>query len=116
MLKNKTKIIAFLLILILAITSSFVYADNETSKDSYKNSDVYLMGDNVTIDYVVDGAENKKVNIKELDEKQDTRLSTARYQIQTNEQNTEETQSQEEKSVNNTTQQIEQTLPAFVLY
>lgn len=28
---------------------------NETSKDSYKNSDVYLMGDNVTIDYVVDG-------------------------------------------------------------
>ena len=86
MLKNKTKIIAFLLILILAITSSFVYADNETSsesdialisdtsetkpvetnventvstnetsKDSYKNSDVYLMGDNVTIDYVVDG-------------------------------------------------------------
>ena len=55
MLKNKTKIIAFLLVLILAITSSFVYADNETSKDSYKNSDVYLMGDNVTIDYVVDG-------------------------------------------------------------
>ena len=86
MLKNKTKIIAFLLVLILAISSSFVYADNETSsendialisdtsetkpvetnventvstnetsKDSYKNSDVYLMGDNVTIDYVVDG-------------------------------------------------------------
>ena len=86
MLKNKTKIIAFLIVLILAITSSFVYADNETSsendialisdtsetkpvetnventvstnetsKDSYKNSDVYLMGDNVTIDYVVDG-------------------------------------------------------------
>lgn len=86
MLKNKTKIIAFLLVLILAITSSFVYADNETSsendialisdtsetkpvetnventvstnetsKDSYKNSDVYLMGDNVTIDYAVDG-------------------------------------------------------------
>ena len=55
MLKNKTKIIAFLLVLILAITSSFVYADNETSKDSYKNSDVYLMGDNVIIDYVVDG-------------------------------------------------------------
>lgn len=55
MLKNKTKIIAFLLVLILAITSYFVYADNETSKDSYKNSDVYLMGDNVTIDYVVDG-------------------------------------------------------------
>lgn len=86
MLKNKTKIIAFLLVLILAITSSFVYADNETSsendialisdtsetrpvetnventvstnestEDSYKNSDVYLMGDNVTIDYVVDG-------------------------------------------------------------
>ena len=55
MLTNKTKIIAFLLVLILAITSSFVYADNETSKDSYKNSDVYLMGDNVIIDYVVDG-------------------------------------------------------------
>ena len=30
MLKNKTKIIAFLLVLILAITSSFVYDDNET--------------------------------------------------------------------------------------
>ena len=86
MLKNKTKIIAFLLVLILAITSSFVYADNETiseddiipisdtlesspvennvenpistnepSEDTYKSHDVYLMGDNVTIDYIVDG-------------------------------------------------------------
>ena len=83
MLKNKTKIIAFLLVFILAITSSFVYADNETSsendislisdtsetqsvetnvettnepsEDTYKSHDVYLMGDNVTIDYIVDG-------------------------------------------------------------
>lgn len=86
MLKNKTKIIAFLLVLILAITSSFVYADNETTleddiipisdnlesspvennaenpistneptEDTYKSHDVYLTGDNVTVDYIVDG-------------------------------------------------------------
>ena len=41
MLKNKTKIIAFLLVLILAITSSFVYADNETSSEN----DIALISD-----------------------------------------------------------------------
>ena len=101
MLKNKTKIIAFLLVLILLTITPFVYADDETSTqsdtmlisedtetsaensivpisdtseskpvetsnenttstttsqdDSYKKSDVYLTGDNVTIDYIVDG-------------------------------------------------------------
>ena len=86
MLKNKTKIIAFLLVLFLLVSAPFAYADNETSsendivpisdnsettpvetgtqnevsaiqsqEDSYKKSDVYLTGDNITIDYVVDG-------------------------------------------------------------
>lgn len=86
MLKNKTKILVFLLILAISLTTSFVYADNETTleddiipisdnlesspvennaenpistneptEDTYKSHDVYLTGDNVTIDYVVDG-------------------------------------------------------------
>lgn len=83
MLKNKTKIIAIFLVLILLFSTSSVFADNETSnnettaistdtsevensienansdaqaqEDSYKKSDVYLSGDNVTIDYIVDG-------------------------------------------------------------
>lgn len=86
MLKNKSKIIAIFLILILAFSSSFVLADNEasnssdvqaistgteqnnventikdeitnqqTQEDSYKKSDVYLVDDEVTIDYIVDG-------------------------------------------------------------
>lgn len=83
MLKNKTKIISILLILILLFSTTFVLADNEVSdngttttnteseqaensienevvnsslqQDSYKKSDVYLNGDNVTIDYIVDG-------------------------------------------------------------
>ena len=87
MLKNKTKIIALLLVLFLLIAAPFTYADNETSEDntmatsdaipisdtsetkpvetntnnttsqedSYKKSDVYLTGDNVSIDYIVDG-------------------------------------------------------------
>lgn len=83
MLKNKTKIIAIFLILILLFSTTFVLADNEVSdtgttstnteseqiensienevinsslqQDTYKKSDVYLTGDNVTIDYIVDG-------------------------------------------------------------
>ena len=86
MLKNKTKIIAFFLVLFLLFSTTFVLADNESSEDygtmpisdesetdvisenieditsntqsqedSYKKSDVYLIGDNITIDYIVDG-------------------------------------------------------------
>lgn len=89
MLKNKTKIIAIFLALILLFSSTYVFADNETSDDeqiaisteestdeieetvenivsdehdhdheyddSLKSSDMYLAGDNITIDYVVDG-------------------------------------------------------------
>lgn len=70
MLKNKTKIIAILLILFVLLSSSFVFADNETDdldetqvttseqiseEDSYKKSDVYLIDQEVTIDYIVDG-------------------------------------------------------------
>jgi len=86
MLKTKTKILVFLLILAISLTTSFVYADNETTleddiipisdnlesspvennaenpistneptEDTYKSHDVYLTGDNVTIDYIVDG-------------------------------------------------------------
>ncbi|MBQ2937959.1 MAG: hypothetical protein IJE05_03655 [Clostridia bacterium] len=85
MLKNKTKIISIFLTIILLFSATFVFADNEVSdnavasnstntestqvedainsqttnaelqEDSYKKSDVYLTGDNVTIDYIVDG-------------------------------------------------------------
>lgn len=78
MLKNKTKLIALLLVIFLLVATPFAYADNETSSesdsnaistnqevanstttssedDSYKKSDVYLTGNNVTIDYIVDG-------------------------------------------------------------
>lgn len=86
MLKNKTKILVFLLILAISLTTSFVYANNETTleddiipisddlesspvennaekpiseneptEDTYKSHDVYLTGDNVTVDYIVDG-------------------------------------------------------------
>ena len=86
MQKNKTKIIAFFLVLFLLLSTSFVFAHNETSEDhgtmliseesetnlieenventtsnvqsqedSYKKSDVYLAGDNISIDYIVDG-------------------------------------------------------------
>lgn len=85
MLKNKTKIIAIFLTLILLLSTTFVFADNENSDNgtiavstntstdeiensveniasnaqsqdnSYKKSDVYLAGDNITIDYIVDG-------------------------------------------------------------
>ena len=78
MLKNKTKFIAFFLVLFLLFSSTFVLADNENvqdneimpiseestenevesdklQEDSYKKSDVYLTGDNITIDYIVDG-------------------------------------------------------------
>lgn len=81
MQKNKTKFILVLLIVALLFSSTFVFADNEeavpisdesetnpvetstsesrsniqTQEDSYKKSDIYLTGDNVTIDYIVDG-------------------------------------------------------------
>lgn len=85
MLKNKTKIIVVFLVLILLFSTASVFADNKTSdnepmpisadtstdeiedsienitsnvqaqEDSYKKSDVYLAGDNITIDYIVDG-------------------------------------------------------------
>ena len=83
MQKNKTKIIAIFTILILLFSTTFVFAENEVSdnpttpistetneiensienevndsqslEETYKKSDVYLTGDNVTIDYIVDG-------------------------------------------------------------
>lgn len=77
MLKNKFKIIAILLTIILCISAPFVFADDEISNeqttsdaepevtseettdtpadDSFKKSDVYLAGDDINIDYVVDG-------------------------------------------------------------
>ncbi len=83
MLKNKFKIIAILTLLILALTLPIVRAENETpdatttsentstetevvnpssdqpttntTDDNFKKSDVYLTGDEVVIDYIVDG-------------------------------------------------------------
>ena len=78
MFKNKSKIITFLLILVLFISStSFVFADDndidlisadnvtqavenevtdqQNQEENYKKSDVYLVGDDITIDYIVDG-------------------------------------------------------------
>ena len=78
-----------------------------TANDS--NIEVTYSNENgKVLDYVAEENENKKINIKELDEKQDTRLSTARYQIQTNDQNTEESKTQEgTQNSENTTQQIQ---------
>ena len=78
-----------------------------TANDS--NIEVTYSNENgKVLDYVAEGNENKKINIKELDEKQDTRLSAARYQIQTNDQNTEESKKQEgTQNSENTTQQIQ---------
>ena len=82
--KNKLKIIALIAMLILALTLPIVRADDEpvantevtspeataenistdmpqttntpgTSDENFKKNDVYLAGDNVTIDYIVDG-------------------------------------------------------------
>lgn len=84
MLKNKFKIIAILSVIILALTLPVVRAENETAEDAtassatessstdaesidtevatnstddenFKRGDVYLVGDNLTIDYIVDG-------------------------------------------------------------
>lgn len=77
MLKNKFKIIAILSVIILALTLPVVRAENETAEDAttssptnssnteittntmdeenFKRTDVYLTGDDVTIDYIVDG-------------------------------------------------------------
>lgn len=77
MLKNRTKIIALFLVLILLFSATLVFADNETADDgimpisednaetmnpnarvdenNYKKSDIYLSGTIVTIDYIVDG-------------------------------------------------------------
>ena len=82
MLKNKFKIVTLLTVIILSFTVPIVRAENEDnssetsendialissndetnsvvdstpSEDSLKKEDVYLVGDNVTIDYIVDG-------------------------------------------------------------
>lgn len=82
MLKNKRKFVVIFIVLILLLSSTYVFAENEISndgtipisidesnietsvenmttkesqKDTYKKSDVYLTGDNITIDYIVDG-------------------------------------------------------------
>lgn len=87
MLKNKLKIIALLTLIVLALTTPFVNAENEaveatsdenstatatdvsddgnsqegeqaqdtTTDNSLKSSDVYLFGDTITVDYIVDG-------------------------------------------------------------
>lgn len=82
MSKNKTKFILVFLIVTLLFSSTFVFAENDEvipisdesetkpvetdtsnsssniqsiQEDSYKKSDVYLVDDNVTIDYIVDG-------------------------------------------------------------
>lgn len=68
MFKNKSKIIAFFLVLFMLLSSTIVLAENEISNDvapisettqtqqeTYKQSDVYLSGENITIDYIVDG-------------------------------------------------------------
>lgn len=72
MLKNKWKIIALLVAIILVLMLPTVRAENETvnqtsenpeasttkepvSDENLKKGDVYLTGDNITIDYVVDG-------------------------------------------------------------
>lgn len=80
MLKNKLKIIALLTVIILSLMIPIVRAENttgeavainenvgevtnsgestaevKTSDNNFKKSDVYLAGDNITIDYIVDG-------------------------------------------------------------
>lgn len=84
MFKNKTKIIAIFLVMILLFSTTVVFAENTTADDgimpisednhnvqnstenstntttssnddNYKSHDVYLVGNNITIDYVVDG-------------------------------------------------------------
>ncbi len=84
MKKNKTKIITTILLIILLLSSTLVYAENETSNstadengivatddvqlinedtvtpdkiqgNNYKSSDDYIFGEDVTIDYLVDG-------------------------------------------------------------
>lgn len=79
MLKNKFKIIILLSFLILTLTLPMVRAENETANnagipvvtsnedpgmptvntenadDTLKKSDVYLTGDDITIDYIIDG-------------------------------------------------------------
>ena len=83
MLKNKFKIIAILMVIMVALTFPIVRAENETaddtatpneatqpvdltnnnseldatdtSEENFKRSDVYLTGDDVTIDYIIDG-------------------------------------------------------------
>lgn len=84
MKKNKTKIITTILLIILLLSTTLVYAENETSNttagengivttddvqlinentatpdkiqgNNYKSSDDYIFGEDVTIDYLVDG-------------------------------------------------------------
>lgn len=81
MLKNKLKVIALIIVMIVSFTIPVVRAENETSTDetsgtqdeavaiseneeenvvedtstNMKKGDVYLSGDDVTVDYIVDG-------------------------------------------------------------
>ena len=81
MLKNKLKVIALMIVMIVSFTIPVVRAENETSTDetsgtqdeavaiseneeenavedtstNMKKGDVYLSGDDVTVDYIVDG-------------------------------------------------------------
>ncbi len=54
MLKNKLKVITVLAIIMLLFAIPIVRADNET-EDSYKRQDVYLVGEDVVVDYIIDG-------------------------------------------------------------
>lgn len=77
MLKNKLKIITILTIIIIALMFPIVRAENETAdqtvdtpvptaempisettpiaENNFKKSDIYLTGENITIDYIIDG-------------------------------------------------------------
>lgn len=76
MLKNKLKVIALMIVMIVSLTIPVVRAENETSatqdeavvtsenteenavedaSTNMKKGDVYLSGDDVTVDYIVDG-------------------------------------------------------------
>lgn len=77
MFKNKMKTITLILVMILSLTMPLVSFAEETAEnnimpinetettaenqvttpteDSFKKSDIYLIGDNITIDYIVDG-------------------------------------------------------------
>lgn len=77
MLKKNFKVLSIIFTIIVLMCSTFVFAENEdtlpisensdneitnqnddttaSSDNSFKKSDVYLTGDNITIDYIIDG-------------------------------------------------------------